>query len=147
MAMLRAQAAPTPLVAATMHVLMQAKQQAEANPDQIITTALGIMTTADLQQMQVSMTNGNADHKIGVLMKKAFGAQWTQIEELRKQLLMTEQAMKDMTHMMLLSQYGEESDASISWNKLAGEIVRIASNPPAPAAPAAAAPPANGLGM
>ena len=143
--MLRAQAAPTPLVTATMQVLMQAKQRAEANPNGIVTEALRTLSVDDLKQIQMSMSNGNAEHKIGVLMKKAFGAQWTQIEELRKQLLMTEQAMRDMTHMMLLSQYGEESDASISWNKLAGEIVRIAGNPPAPAAPAAA--PANGLGM
>ena len=140
--MLRAQAAPTPLVTATMQVLMQAKQRAEANPNGIVTEALRTLSVDDLKQIQMSMSNGNAEHKIGVLMKKAFRTQWNLIEEQRTQLQMTEQAMRDMTHMMLLSQFGTEHDATITWGALSGEIVQMASNPPAP--PPA---PANGLGM
>ena len=106
--------------------------------------ALDIATLAKLQD--TNLTNCNVDYKTSALMKQAFAADSQYLDKLKKQCILVKCCMKNTNLMTLLAQYGVDDDASISWaaygKDLTAAIIRKSA-----AAGAAAAAPANGLGV
>ena len=83
---------------------------------------------------------------MAALMKQVFAADIQYLDELEKQCVLVKDCMKNTILMTLLSQYGIDDDASISWvaygKDLTAAIIRKSA-----AAGAAASAPANGLGV
>lgn len=106
-------------------VITQAKDNAMADPSNVMTTCLDAMTIEQLKKIQSTLFQTNVETKLASMSRVFFVNTLPNLESLKSQYDATMEATKHVIHLLVLSEFHAGDTPSVSWQSLSDTCVRL----------------------
>ncbi|CAE7506939.1 unnamed protein product [Symbiodinium sp. CCMP2592] len=117
------QTTPTPASTDAMTMISTLKVQMDTAPNSIITKVFEGIPTSTLKVLSGASHTHNLDLKVSTMAKAIFKDKFNNLHGGIKSCQVAEVALKDMLHLMFLTQFGSAEQKGVSWNEVSSALV------------------------